>query len=265
MATHTHQSKPVEEPMAAATQDHLPSSPAAAAAADQPQAAAYIRLVIEQLVSRDTASDTGRIRLLLRRRPRGVVAASFPAAVTAALDDLEALYSEGSAPMAALARDAARSRRAGHEERLRRAASQRLAVEGPIRDLAAGIDAAGKRLGEEEATVRRTQRRLLLLSVAVAEEADVSAVVSLVERLARAQGAEAGLAVAMEAMKVRHRRLLLQREAAEVAELTEMSALEDIPQVARSSKEDDQLLREADGRLRADVTVLIECLYSRLM
>lgn len=250
--------------MAAATQDHLPSSPAAAAAADQPQAAAYIRLVIEQLLSRDTASDTGRIRLLLRRRPRGVVAASFPAAVTAALDDLEALYSEGSAPMAALARDAARSRRAGHEERLRRAASQRLAVEGPIRDLAAGIDAAGKRLGEEEATVRRTQRRLLLLSVAVAEEADVSAVVSLVERLARAQGAEAGLAAAMEAMKVRHRRLLLQREAAEVAELTEISALEDIPQVARSSKEDDQLLREADGRLRADVTVLIECLYSRL-
>lgn len=263
MATHTHQSKPVEEPMAAATQDHLPSSPAAAAA-DQPQAAAYIRLVIEQLLSRDTASDTGRIRLLLRRRPRGVVAASFPAAVTAALDDLEALYSEGSAPMAALARDAARSRRAGHEERLRRAASQHLAVEGPIRDLAAGIDAAGKRLGEEEAVVRRTQRRLLLLSGAVAEEADVGAVVSLVERLARAQGAEAALAVAMEAMKARHRRLLLQREAAEVAELTEISALEDIPQVARGRKEDDQLLREADDRLRADLTVLIECFVEPL-
>lgn len=84
------------------------------------------------------------------------------------------------------------------------------------------------------------------------------------ERLARAQGAEAALAVAMEAMKARHRRLLLQREAAEVAELTEISALEDIPQVARGRKEDDQLLREADDRLRADLTVLIECFVEPL-
>uniref|UniRef100_A0A0E0CJF4 Uncharacterized protein n=1 Tax=Oryza meridionalis TaxID=40149 RepID=A0A0E0CJF4_9ORYZ len=43
-------------------------------------------------------------------------------------------------------------------------------------------------------------------------------VVSLVERLGRAQGMEAALATAMEAG---HRRLLLQRETTEVAELKE--------------------------------------------
>uniref|UniRef100_A0A0E0MM99 Uncharacterized protein n=1 Tax=Oryza punctata TaxID=4537 RepID=A0A0E0MM99_ORYPU len=255
-----HACGPLREPMAAATQDHRrPSSPATAAAAatpevDHPQAAAYIRLVIEQLLSHDTASNTGHIRLLLRQRPHDV-GAGFPAVVTAALDDLQALYSEGSAPMAALTRDVVRSKRAEHEERLRRAVALRLSVADPIRDLVAYIDATGKRLEEEKASIRRTLRLLSVVAMG-GEEEDGGAVVSLVERLGHAQGTEAALTAAMEAMKAGHRRLLLQLEAAEVAEVTEMTALEDIPQMPRANEEDDRLLKEADGRLRSDLTII---------
>uniref|UniRef100_J3NDC2 Uncharacterized protein n=1 Tax=Oryza brachyantha TaxID=4533 RepID=J3NDC2_ORYBR len=230
--------------MAATTQDHPP------AGAD-PAAVAYVRCVTE-LSACSVGRNTDRLPPpQLRRRPRGV---AFPAAVTAALDDLKELFSEGSAPMAVYARYKARRERAEHEGRLHDAVSLRLSVVGRIRDLALESVAARRGLEEARYFVRRTLR---LLRRDAAEggrddggadaEAASGRVVSLVELLCHFQGREAALVAALEAV-----------DAAEAAELSEKAALEDIPEVPRATEEEDQLMLEAAGRFSHDVDVLVK-------
>ncbi|KAF0889810.1 hypothetical protein E2562_032864 [Oryza meyeriana var. granulata] len=247
----------------AAMQDHPSPPDAATGIDDHPAALAYVCLIVQELRMHRSPGRNSSLRLrlclLLRRRPHGV---RFPAAVAAALDDLEDLYSAGTAPMAAFVRHRTRRKRAKHEESLQRAMSQRLSVTGRIRSLAIDSSATRNSLEEAREFIRRTLR---LLPVAVSEqhggaEATSAHVVSLVELLSHLQGRETALVATMEAMKTDHKRLLRQHDAAEAAELTEKAALEDIPELPRATEEEDQLIYEAAGRFLDNFTVLVKFL-----
>uniref|UniRef100_A0A0D9XZ77 Uncharacterized protein n=1 Tax=Leersia perrieri TaxID=77586 RepID=A0A0D9XZ77_9ORYZ len=148
--------------------------------------------------------------------------------------------------MAAYARNTIRWNRACHMAMLRRATSQRLSVDGEVFLLAADITAARNSVEVEKVIVQRTLRRLL--GGAVSSER----VASLVERLGTAQMKEADLELEIESMERDYRQLLLYREAAVAAELTEMAALEEIPRLPAATEEEFRLVCEADRRFRED-------------
>ncbi|KAF0889812.1 hypothetical protein E2562_032866 [Oryza meyeriana var. granulata] len=238
-------------PRMAAMQDHPPP-----ADAPVPAAEAYIHRLTAELSTPSSGSNSELV-LLLRQRPH---AACFPAAVSSALDDLEELYSEGSAPMAALERDAARARRAEQEEMLRDAWDTLLSVSRDIVDLAADLATTNDRLQATRASIRRTLERL---PVAMSKEdggADENSaiVVSLVERLSHEQAEEAPLMVAMEEMKAAFEQMRLQRDAAEAWVLAENTALEAHPELPPSSKEEDELIYEATDRYNENFFILLD-------
>uniref|UniRef100_A0A0E0FC40 Uncharacterized protein n=1 Tax=Oryza meridionalis TaxID=40149 RepID=A0A0E0FC40_9ORYZ len=244
-------------------------------------AAVYVRLVVDNLTTTPSPRRSHRLRRLLRlRRHHDYRRLRFPAAVAAALDDLEDLYSQQGRPggepitmaaAAAFARHGIRRERARHVARLRAAASLRLSVAGAIRGLAVRSTATRRCLETARGMIRQTQRLLPVVdpAVAMSERDDLDSgggggeaitterVVTVVEFLATFQGMEADLEADMEAMGPEHERLLRRHDAAVGAELAEAAALEVIPELPPATEEEAQLVRDAARRVLSDLVGLI--------
>lgn len=233
-------------------------------------AAVYVRLVVDNLTTTVSPRRSHRLLRVLRlRRHHDYRRLRFPAAVAAALDDLEELYSQQGRPggepitmaAAAFARHGIRRERARRVARLRAAASLRLSVAGAIRGLAVRSTATRRCLETARGLIRQTQR---LLPVGERDDLDgggeattTESVVTVVEFLATFQGMEAELEADMEAMGPEHERLLRRHDAAVGAELAEAAALEAIPELPPATEEEAQLVREACRRVLSDLVVLI--------
>lgn len=234
-------------------------------------AAVYVRLVVDNLTTTASPRRSHRLLRVLRlRRHHDYRRLRFPAAVAAALDDLEELYSQQGRPggepitmaaAAAFARHGIRRERARRVARLRAAASLRLSVAGAIRGLAVRSTATRRCLETARGLIRQTQR---LLPVGERDDLDgggeattTESVVTVIEFLATFQGMEAELEADMEAMGPEHERLLRRHDAAVGAELAEAAALEAIPELPPATEEEAQLVREACRRVLSDLVVLI--------
>lgn len=232
-------------------------------------AAVYVRLVVDNLTTTASPRRSHRLLRLLRlRRHHDYRRLRFPAAVAAALDDLEDLYSQQGRPggepitmaAAAFARHGIRRERARHVARLRAAASLRLSVAGAIRGLAVRSTATRRCVETARGLIRQTQRLLPVGERDLdggGEATTTERVVTVVEFLATFQGMEAELEADMEAMGPEHERLLRRHDAAVGAELAEAAALEAIPELPPATEEEAQLVREACRRVLSDLVVLI--------
>uniref|UniRef100_J3NDC0 Uncharacterized protein n=1 Tax=Oryza brachyantha TaxID=4533 RepID=J3NDC0_ORYBR len=143
-------------PAVAAMQDSPRLPPDAAAGTTYSVAAEdYVcRLVTELSAPFSGSNANSEALLLLRQRPRA--AGFFPADVTTALNELEELHSEGSAPLAALDRDVARRWREKQERALRDAWDGLLFIDKLIEDADTDVGATCKRLYAEEAGLMAT-------------------------------------------------------------------------------------------------------------
>uniref|UniRef100_J3NDB9 Uncharacterized protein n=1 Tax=Oryza brachyantha TaxID=4533 RepID=J3NDB9_ORYBR len=240
-------------PAMAAMQDLAPD--AGAGTTDSATAEAYVHRLATELCRPYDGSNFERFLLLLRQRPRG--AGLFPADVAAALDELEELPSEGSAPLAALERDVARRWRAGQERALRDVCDVMLpGVDELIDDADADVSATVRRLNLVARSVDRTKEDLAAVAAAGGRdgggsESDVETtalVLYLVERLGHGQAEEAALTAAMHA-KIDHLcKLFDHRDAADEWVLAKETAFDAQPEIPPPSEEELDLVSATTHR-----------------
>ncbi|KAL5224166.1 hypothetical protein ABZP36_010805 [Zizania latifolia] len=229
-------------------------------------AKAYVKRLAKDLLSRVAyRNNANRFRHLLRQRP---AAADFPAAVTAALDDLDDLFSEESAPMVAYDRDLIRFDRLKLESSLRQASHTAMSVAATIRELVADHAEARKRLRAARATIRRTTQRLPVAGrgqeEGAAAEETTALVLTLVERLQHAQGKEAALVADMEATKRSFPNLLRQHGVAKAQAFADMTALMELPVLPPPDRQEAELIVQAIYRFEEDYRVLFDFAVHRI-
>ncbi|BAT17285.1 basal body protein 10-like [Oryza sativa Japonica Group] len=175
---------------------------ASAAAGVEPAALAYIRHLVEEL--EDTAfedacsdqADEFNDGDLFHRRPEP---SEVPAAVARALDGVEDLLWKGSPTLAAYARQDARNRRLEQQNVV-------AATAAAVADTGAAVDAHRRAIAAKLPRLRALRARLAALTTTASAAAGsaeevTGAVVSVLERMNRAQEEEAAAAAAVDGLR----------------------------------------------------------------